>query len=442
MDFIPITDTDLKEMLQTIGVDALDDLFRDIPKEIPHVKLNLPGPLSEPELIKLLRDLGKKNKNTSETDNYLGAGSYEHFIPSVVNSLAQRAEFVTAYTPYQAEASQGTLQSIYEYQTLICQLTGMDVSNASLYEGGSALAEAVLVSYRNKNISSGKVLVSKTVHPEYRQVINTYTKSLPIEIIEIPYKDGVTDIDFVKDNICDNTLSIVVQSPNFFGCLEPLWEITPLAKQHNALSILSSYPISLGILKSPSEFGFDIVTGEGQALGNPIMFGGPYLGYFACTKELLRKMPGRIVGRTKDTQGKDGFVLTLQTREQHIRREKATSNICTNQALNALTACIYLCTLGKQGLTELAKLNVYLSHYAKDKICKVSGLNDVFPGPFFNEFVIKGNIDKEELLNNQIIGGFSLEKFYPELKDCSLWCVTETKTKEQIDKLIEVLKCK
>lgn len=442
MDFTPHTDTEIKEMLAEIGLKSLDDLFKDIPGEIPRVKLNLPESLSEQELIKELEGLGKLNISTKEFDNYIGAGSYEHFIPSVVPGLSNRGEFVTAYTPYQAEASQGTLQTIYEYQTLICQLTGMDVSNASLYDGSTSIAEAILVAYRTRELERGKVFISTTVHPEYRQVVKTYLDAIPVELIEVPYRNGITDIDFIKDKIDNNTLAIVMQSPNFFGCLERVWEIPQLAKKFGALSILSANPISLGILKDPGSMGFDITVGEGQPLGIPMMFGGPYLGYFACKKELLRKMPGRIVGRTKDNKGNTGFVLTLQTREQHIRREKATSNICTNEALCALTACIYLCTLGKTGIEELAKLNVSLSHYAKDRMCEINGVKSVFNQSFFNEFVLEVPLVQERFLAQKIIPGLALDRFYPELKGSSLWCVTETKTKEQIDRLVEVTRCR
>lgn len=432
MDFTPHTETEIKEMLAEIGVKSLDDLF---PREIPRTRLNLPEPLSEQELVRELEGLAKQNISTKEYDNYLGTGSYEHFIPSVVTSLASRSEFVTAYTPYQAEASQGILQTIYEYQTLICQLTGMDVSNASLYDGSTALAEAVLVAYRSRELEKGKVLISKTVHPEYRQVVKTYLDAIPVELIEVPYKDGITDIDFIKDNIDNNTLAVAVQSPNFFGCLEPAWEIPPIVG--NAISIISANPISLGILKDPGGMGFDIAVGEGQPMGIPMVFGGPFLGYFACKKDLVRKMPGRVVGRTKDTKGNTGFVLTLQAREQHIRREKATSNICTNEALCALTACIYLCTLGRSGLEELAKLNVSLSHYAVEKI----GVRHLFFNqPFFNEFVLNIPVSEAEFLSRKIIPGLSLDTFYPELKGTSLWCVTETKIKAQIDRLAEVVR--
>lgn len=440
MDFTPHTEQEIKEMLNEIGIKSVDELFRDIPNEIPHRDPNLPGPLTEQELIREMEKLGNLNTTTKEYDSYLGAGCYEHFIPSVVPALANRSEFVTAYTPYQAEASQGILQTIYEYQTLICQLTGMDVSNASLYDGSTALAEAVLVGYRTRGLEKGKVLISKTIHPEYREVLKTYLEAIQVEIVEIPYKNGITDIDFIKDRIDNNTIAVAVQSPNFFGCLEPTWEIPPLVEKFGALSIISVNPISLGVLKDPGSQGFSIAVGEGQALGIPMNFGGPFLGFFACKRDLLRKIPGRIVGRTKDKDGNPGFVLTLQAREQHIRREKATSNICSNEALCALTACIYLCALGKSGLEELGKLNISLSHYARDRLCSINGVEQLFyEQPFFNEFVLKISVPEERFLSQKIIPGLSLERFYPELKEFSLWCVTETKTKEKIDRLVEVV---
>jgi len=441
MDFTPHTDDEIKEMLAEIGIKSLEELFKDIPKNIPRANLNLPDPLSEQELINEIKNLSEMNVASSGFDNYIGAGSYEHYIPTVVESLSGRSEFVTAYTPYQAEASQGTLQTIYEYQSLICQLTGMDVSNASLYDGATALAEAILIAYRNKELNGSRVFVSKAIHPEYMRVIKTYINALPIEIVEVPVKGGITDIDFIKENIDEKTVAIAIQSPNFFGCIEQAADIPQIAEAKGALSIISANPISLGILKDPGSMGFDIAVGEGQPLGNPMMFGGPYLGYFACKKGLVRKMPGRIVGRTKDVNGETGFVLTLQTREQHIRREKATSNICSNEALCALRACIYLCALGKRGIEELAKQNVYLSHYAKEKLCAIKGVSLVFDQPFFNEFVLKFSFPIEKFLDKKIIPGLMIEKFYPELKDSSLWCVTETKTKEQIDRLSEVVKC-
>jgi glycine dehydrogenase subunit 1 len=441
MDFTPHTDSELKEMLTEIGIKSLEELFKDIPRDIPRANLNLPDPLSEQELISEVKSLSRLNSASEGFDNYIGAGSYLHYIPSVVDSLAGRSEFVTAYTPYQAEASQGTLQTIYEYQSLICQLTGMDVSNASLYDGATALAEAIIIAYRNKELDDGKIFISKAVHPEYMRVVKTYLDAMPVEIVEVPVKNGITDIDFIKSNLDEKTIAVAIQSPNFFGCIEPASDIPSLTSRIGALSIISANPISLGILKDPGSMGFDIAVGEGQSLGSPMMFGGPYLGYFACKKELVRKMPGRIVGRTKDGKGETGFVLTLQTREQHIRREKATSNICSNEALCALRACIYLCALGKKGIEELAKQNVYLSHYAKDKLCSIKGVRLVFDQPFFNEFVLKFPFSIGKFLDKKIIPGLMIEKFFPELKDSSLWCVTEMKTKEQIDRLAEAVKC-
>lgn len=441
MDFTPHTDLEIKEMLSEIGIKNLDELFRDIPGEIPRADLKIPKQLSEQELVNEMKNMGNLNTSVSEYDNYIGAGSYEHFIPSVVNSLAQRSEFVTAYTPYQSEASQGILQSIYEYQTLMCRLTGMDVSNASLYDGATALAEAVLIAYRAKEIDKGRIFVSRTIHPEYRRVLKTYLDAVAVEIVEIPYVNGITDVDFIKKNINDKTLVVCIQSPNFFGCIEPSWEIPQLAKKYGALSIFSANPLSLGILKDPGSMGFDIAVGEGQPLGNPISFGGPYLGYFACKKELVRKMPGRVVGRTKDAKGDTGFVLTLQTREQHIRREKATSNICSNEALCALRACIYLCMLGKSGIEKLAGLNVFLSHYARDILCGIKGVESVFDQPFFNEFLLRIDVPQGKFIAEKIIPGLPIENYYPELKGASLWCVTETKTKEKINRLAEVIKC-
>lgn len=442
MDFVPHTAKETKEMFDVLGISDFSELFKDIPSEIPRANLSLPAGISEQELIREIEKTASLNISTNEYASYLGAGSYEHFIPSVVPYLAGRGEFVTAYTPYQAEASQGILQAMYEYQSLICMLTGLDVSNASLYDGATAVCEAVLLSIRSKEIQNGNVIVSKTVHPEYREVLKTYLKALPVEIIEAPYINGITDYEFIKSKTNEKTFAIVIQSPNFFGCIEQAWEIPLIAQKHGALSIMTANPISLGVLKCPGEMGFDIAAGEGQPLGMPMSYGGPYLGYFACKKELVRKMPGRIAGMTKDADGKRGFVLTLQTREQHIRREKATSNICSNEALCALTACIYLSVLGKNGIKKIGELNIQLSHYAKDKLCAVNGVKTLFNQPFFNEFVIETPVSENKFLENKIIPGLNLGKFYPELNYTSLWCVTEMKTKEQIDRLAEVIGCK
>ncbi|HHT9126785.1 MAG TPA: aminomethyl-transferring glycine dehydrogenase subunit GcvPA [Candidatus Brocadiia bacterium] len=443
MDFVPCTDKDKELMLKEIGVDSIEALLADIPESLKKFDLKLPKALSEMELVKELKAVSEENINVGQYASFLGAGAYEHFIPSVVNALASRGEFVTSYTPYQAEVSQGTLQAIYEFQSMICELTVMDVANASMYDGASALAEAALLSIRHT--CRRKIVISQAVHPEYRQVVKTYLQCLNIEIIEIPAPDGTTDIDALKTAVDDGTASLLIQMPNFFGCLEEINDIAKAAHKHGALFIACVNPISLGIIKPPGEYGADIAVGEGQSVGNPLYYGGPYIGFFAVKKELMRKIPGRIAGATTDAKGRRAFVLTLQAREQHIRRQKATSNICTNQALCALRTCIYLSILGKQGLAELARLNLHKSHYAMEEICKLKGFEPLFKKPFFNEFAIRVTDDRtidlinESLLKERIIGGLDLARFYPALKDSMLLCVTETKCKDDIDRLVSAL---
>jgi len=438
--YIPNTKEDQKRMLEEIGVESIDDLFESIPKNLwLKTENNLPSSLSEMELINKMRELSKKNVSLDEYVSFLGAGSYDHFIPAVVNHLSARSEFYTSYTPYQAEASQGTLQAIYEYQSLISQLFKMDVSNASLYDGATALAEAVILAH-NVNHRQ-KVLLAKTIHPEYRQVITTYIeKTLGLSVVEIGYKDGITDLAKLRERIDEDTSCVVVQNPNFFGCLEEVNEIEEIAHKSGSLYIVSVDPVSLGLLIPPGEYNADVAVGEGQALGNHLNFGGPYLGIFTCKKEFLRKMPGRIVGETTDKKGERGFVLALQTREQHIRREKATSNICTNHNLNALRAAVYLTALGEEGLRKVANLCLQKGHYAARRICQIPGFELVFTGPFFKEFSVKCPISPDKinklLWESKIIGGFDLGKFYPELEDSLLLCVTEKRTREEIDKLI------
>jgi len=441
--YIPNTKEDQKRMLKEIGVESIDDLFESIPKNLQlKTDLNLPSSLSEMELINKMRELSKKNVSLDEYVSFLGAGSYDHFIPAVVNHLSARSEFYTSYTPYQAEASQGTLQAIYEYQSLISQLFKMDVSNASLYDGATALAEAVILAH-NVNHRQ-KVLLAKTIHPEYRQVITTYIeKTLGLSVVEIGYRDGITDLAKLRERIDEDTSCVVVQNPNFFGCLEEVNEVEEIAHKSGSLYIVSVDPVSLGLLIPPGEYNADVAVGEGQALGNHLNFGGPYLGVFTCKKEFLRKMPGRIVGETTDKKGERGFVLTLQTREQHIRREKATSNICTNHNLNALRAAVYLATLGEEGIKKVANLCLQKGHYTARKICQIPGFELVFTGPFFKEFSVKCPISPDKinklLWESKIIGGFDLGKFYPELKDSLLVCVTEKRTKEEIDRFISLL---
>jgi len=439
MSYISLSDQDKKEMLARIGVSSLDDLFCCIPEEIRLKKeLRLPQPLTEPELLAHFESVGRGNKQNAYL-SFLGAGAYRHHIPYVVDYLSSRGEFISPYTPYQPEVSQGTLQIIFEYQTLICQLTGLEISNASLYEGASAAAEAVLMAGRLKG--KPKVLVAGSLHPQYREVIRTYVRNLGIQVEEVDYDvRGQVDVEVLRKKIDGETSAVMCQSPNFLGVVEDLDRLAEIAHQHQALfEVIVAEAASLGILQAPGAAGADIVAGEGQSFGLPLSFGGPYLAFMACRKEYSRQFPGRIAGQTKDTEGKRGFVLTLSTREQHIRREKATSNICTNQALCALRATIFLETLGREGMRELAYQNIQKAGYALDKLAGVTGVRRKFGGPFFNEFVLEfeGGYKKVEdhLLANGIIGGLALAPYYPGLKDCALFCITEVHSKADIDRL-------
>ncbi len=441
--YIPNTEEDQKEMLKEIGVKFIEELFNSIPQNLRlKTDLNLPSSLSEMELVNELKGLSGKNANLDEYVSFLGAGSYDHFIPALVDHLSDRSEFYTSYTPYQAEASQGFLQATYEYQSLICQLFRMDICNASLYEGATALAEAVILAH---SVNHGtKVLVAKTLHPEYRQVLTTYIKkTLDLSIIEIDYENGVTDLTKLEEKISKDASCVVIQNPNFFGCLEKVNEIEEITHQVGSLYIVSVDPISLGLLIPPGDYNADIAVGEGQALGCKLNFGGPYLGIFTSKRKFLRKMPGRMVGETTDKKGRRGFVLTLQTREQHIRRERATSNICTNQALNALRAAIYLSTLGEEGLAQVANLCLQKSHYAAKRIYQIPGFEPTFTSPFFKEFAVRCSISPHKinklLWNNKILGGFDLGRSYPELENSLLFSVTEKRTREEIDKLTLLL---
>ena len=440
--YIPNTLEQQESMLQEIGKESLKDLFKDIPEGLKfNEKLNIPEAMSEMELIRHMEGLAAKNANTGEYTCFLGAGAYDHYIPSVIKHILMRGEFYTAYTPYQPEISQGTLQAIFEYQTMICELTGMDVANASMYDGATAAAEGILLACSAKR--KKKALMSGSLHPEYREVIKTYAAFNGIEIGEVEFNDGITDLHELKRKFTKDTAAFIVQSPNFFGAIEKLDNIGEITKQNSGLLIVIADPVSLAVLKPPAEFGADIVVGEGQALGNSLSFGGPYLGFFAVTKDLMRKMPGRVAGQTVDTFGNRGFVLTMQTREQHIRREKATSNICTNQALNALAAAIYLTVIGKKGLKEVANLCIQKSHYAFEKLLRTGKFEPAFTAPFFKEFTLRiKNAQSPEELNKKlfdqkIVGGYELGKAYKELKDAWLIAVTEKRTKEDIDRLAE-----
>lgn len=440
--YLPTTDQDRRDMLQTIGVNSIDELFSDIPEEVRfNGKLNVSEALSEPELVGYFQSLSSKNVNFSTHVNFLGAGVYHHYIPSVVNHMLLRGEFFTAYTPYQPEISQGELQAIFEFQTMVCEMTGMEVANSSMYDGPTSLAEAAMMAAGHTGRK--KVITSQAVHPEARSVLSTYAYGQGVALAEVGYtQDGLTDTAKLAEQVDDQTAAVIVQYPNFFGNVEDLAVIERIAHEKGALLIVSANPIALGVLEAPGKLGADIVVGDMQPLGIPASFGGPHCGYFATSSKLMRKMPGRIVGQTKDEEGKRGFVLTLQAREQHIRREKATSNICSNQALLALAAAITMSALGKQGIQEMAMLNLQKAHYAKQAM-KAAGLEVVFTAPFFNEFVVKLNKPvaevNKQLLNAKIIGGFDLGTAYPELANHMLIAVTELRTKQEIDTLVREL---
>jgi len=438
--YIPHTEEDIQAMLEFVGAKKIEDLFGMIPEKYRLSKpLDLPQPLSEPDLLRHVQ-----GAQPMAYSSFLGAGAYHHFIPSVISALVSRSEFYTAYTPYQPEISQGTLQAIFEYQTLMCQLTGMEVSNASMYDGASSLAEAVWMAERVAKRK--KILVSEAVHPEYRKVIQTYIDSDQEEIIPIPYKkeDGRTDEKKLSDLLDGKVSGVVVQSPNFFGVVEDLHPMADKVHEAGGLMISGfSEAVAYGILKPPGEAGADIAAGEGQSFGIPLSYGGPYLGIFATLEKFVRNMPGRLVGETVDLEGKRGFVLTLAAREQHIRREKATSNICTNEGLCALMATVFLSCLGKQGLKELALMNLSKAEYAKKTASQIPGCHLVFSSPTFNEFVlrIEGEPEKvlERLKGKKILGGIPLGRFYPEMNHHLLVTVTEMNTREEIDRWAEAL---
>ena len=442
MEYIPNTPEDQREMLKAIGVSSIEDLLRDIPVEVRLKKdLNLPEPLSELELLKEMKNLSSMNANTEDFISFLGAGAYDHFIPSVVSHILSRSEFYTAYTPYQAEMSQGFLQTIYEYQTMICELTGMEVANASMYDGASAMAEAALMGTRITKRE--EIIISSAVNPRYRKVLDTYLRGLKYPVKNIKWDNGITDIEKLSMVISDKTAVVVIQNPNFFGSLEDVAAIIELAHRHGAVAIIVADPIALGILKTAGELGADIVVGEGQPLGIPLNFGGPYLGFFAARMEHIRKMPGRIVGATTDKDGNVGYCLTFQTREQHIKRERATSNICTNEALVALAATVYMAAMGKHGLRDVANLCLQKMSYAKNKIRELKGYTIPFSAPTFKEFVVKTTVPSEKiqerLYSEKIIGGLNLGTYYPELKDHILLSVTEKRSRQDIERLIQCL---
>ena len=444
MPYILNTEADRKAMLHKVGVASIDDLFKMVPDALQLKRaLAVPESLTEIELQQHLTELAGRNFSAHDAVCFLGGGSYDHFIPSVVDAVASRSEFYTAYTPYQAEASQGSLQAFFEYQTLICELTGLDVSNASLYEGGSAVAESVLMAV-SIDPDRPKVLIAESVHPEYRQTLLTYLANIPKEIVTLPTPGGVLDPAELKKHLDDKTLCVIVQHPNFFGHLEEVDVISKLCKQPGALFVVSFDGISLGLLKRPGQYGADIAVGEGQMLGTPMQFGGPYLGMMACKDKFVRKIPGRIVGQTVDRTGKRCWVLTLQTREQHIRREKATSNICTNQGLFALRTAVYLAALGPQGLKETANLCLQKAHYLADELCRIPGVSLRFKKPFFKEFTVQVAGDVPALLRKLLQagyhGGLALGTWYPPLGNCLSIAVTEKRTRAQLDGFVAAFK--
>ncbi len=435
-----------KQMFESIGIRSIDELFEQIPAELQLKReLDLPAPVSELELQQEMEQaLGAPGGSPV---CFLGGGAYDHFIPAVVDELTSRGEFYTAYTPYQAEASQGTLQSFYEFQTLMCQLTGMEVSNASLYEGGTAVSEAVFMAMRVTG-RHNRIVMAGTVHPEYQQVLRTYLSGLNAELVIIEPENGVVSPARVSEAVDSNTCAVVLQQPNFFGCLEQVAEITAIAHSAGALSILSFDAISPGLLKKPGDYGVDIAVAEGQPLGTPLQYGGPYLGLFTCRMEYVRKMPGRLIGRTVDRHGKDCFVLNLQAREQHIRRDKATSNICTNQGLIALRATIFLAVLGKKGLRSVAELSHSKARYAADQLTKISGVELRFARSFFREFVIRTPVRASTVLSRLAAAGYNvgpdLGRFcipgVPDAEYCFLLALTEKRTRDEIDGLVVALR--
>lgn len=435
MDFLPHTDQDRAQMLAELGLSSEEDLFAVIPQELRAQNWNLPSGLSEMEVMDRLKGLAEQNAHRLTC--FLGAGFYDHFIPAAVDAVLRRGEFYTAYTPYQAEMSQGTLQSIYEYQTAICRLTGLDVSNASLYDGGTAMFEATMMAVRKTRRNS--LIVCRSVNPIYRVMLKSYTANLHLELIE----EDITDPDRLAEIVSDKTAAVILQNPDFFGRVHDFSSHFALAKDNKALSILSCNPVALGVVKSPAEMGADIAMGEGQTLGLPLSFGGPYLGYMAVREQLVRTMPGRLVGRTTDHQGRVGYCLTLQTREQHIRREKATSNICSNQALCTLAALVYLSLLGKKGLIELCQLNLAKAAYARQRLTAIPGVELVDEGPWFNEFRLSLPMDARvavsQMIEKGMAAGFPLGRYYPEQANNLLVAVTEKRTKEEIGYLAEGL---
>lgn len=441
MSYIPHTDVERQQMLSTIGVTTIEDLFEAVPASYRFPKLDLPAPMSEMDVIAEMQALAEANEHAGDFALFRGAGAYHHFIPSAVNHILLRGEFYTAYTPYQPEMSQGTLQSIFEYQSMMCALTGMDAANASHYDGATSLAEAVTVAVDVGRHKRKKVILSAGIHPQYREIVRTYNQGRDLEIVG---DEGANDRGALEALIDDNTAMVAVSYPNFFGQIEDFKGLAEKVHEAGALLVMVVNPLMLGLFKSPGELGADIVVGEGQPLGVPMSFGGPYLGFFATKEKYVRKIAGRIIGETLDMDGRRAYVMTLRPREQDIRREKASSNICTNQGLMALAASVYLALMGKTGMRKVAELNYHKSHYAADQFDALSGFSVVRDLPFFNEFIVKLPVSvesiNEKLIEAGIIGGYDLGQDYAHLKDHMLLCVTEMNSKAEIDALVDVLR--
>jgi len=433
MPYVPHTTADTRAMLEAVGVSSMEELFAEIPQSLRPKSFDLPAGMSEMATRSKIEDLSSRN-NTNLV-SFLGAGFYDHYVPSAVDALISRGEFYTAYTPYQPEASQGTLQAIFEYQTAVTRLLDMDCSNASVYDGGTALYEAMMMAVRQtKRV---RVVISETVSPIYRILLGTYTRNLKLELVTVPHKDGSTDFTAMEKAVDSSTACVVVQSPNFFGCVEDFSALFASAKTKGALAIVSAYPVLASVLKTPGQMGADIAVAEGQSLGLPLSFGGPYLGIMTCTKALVRQMPGRIVGRTTDSEGRTGYVLTLQAREQHIRRQKATSNICSNQALCALRCLIHLCLLGEEGLKRTARVSMENARYAAGRLSQIKGVSLLNNGPAGNEFAITLPRQARDvclaMIGRGYVPGFPLGRYYKGLDNALLVCCTEKHSRRDID---------
>jgi len=443
MRFTQFTEDQVQEMLAAIGADSIEALFSTVPDRLRlKRKLDIPKGLSELGVLRNAERLAAKNHGCHELVSFLGAGAYDHFIPTVVDGMASQTEFLTAYTPYQAEASQGILQLFYEFQTMVCQLTGMDVANASLYEVASAAAEAVIMA--TTITRRNRAVIAESAHPDLPRALRTYAGPRGIEVVTLPAPNGTVDRDALEKVVNDATAAVIIQSPNFFGCIERIDQLIPGVHKHGALAVISTDPIACGLLKPPGEFDADIVVAEGQSMGIPLQYGGPYLGMMAGREAYLRKMPGRVVGMTRDLEGRRGFCLTLQTREQHIKRERATSNICTNQGLLAVRAAVHMAAMGRCGIAQVARQCFDKAHYAAEAICKLNGYELRFDAPFFKEFTVRSKRPVKDVLSKcrerGILGGVPLVRFDDRYSDCFLVAVTEKRTREEIDDLVSSLR--